>query len=159
MSKHAPPPVSVIVPPDTRFAVLAARFNAHIVDKLLEGCLARLGELGVDSSRIEIHRVPGAYELPVAALLAAKTGRFDAVIGLGCVIRGDTPHFEYVAGQCAQGLQQVALSQGLPVIFGVLTTNNEQQALDRAGGSHSHAGRNAADAAAEMVALAATLKK
>jgi 6,7-dimethyl-8-ribityllumazine synthase len=112
-----------------------------------------LKELGLDGDRVEVHRVPGAFELPVAAKVMARTGRFAAIICLGCVVRGDTPHFEYVAGEAARGIQQVALSQELPVIFGVLTTNTEQQAWDRAGGKHSHAGVNSADAAVEMIAV------
>src|SRR4029450_10481031 len=99
------------------------------------------------------HRVPGAFELPVAAKVLAETGRFSAVICLGAVIRGDTPHFDYVAGEAARGIQRVALSESLPVIFGVLTTNTLQQALDRTGGPHGHAGERAAEAALEMIAL------
>ena len=100
-----------------------------------------------------MYRVPGAFELPVAAKALAETRTYRAVICLGCVIKGDTPHFDFVAGEAARGIQQVAVDTGVPVIFGVLTTHNEPQALDRAGGSHSHAGRNAAEAALEMVAL------
>jgi 6,7-dimethyl-8-ribityllumazine synthase len=137
---------------DARIAVVAARFNGHIADELLRGCIERLGELGVTAPQF-VERVPGAFELPVAAKLLADRKDIEAVICLGCVIRGDTPHFDYVAGECARGVQQVAVSSGKPVIFGVLTTNTEQQALDRAGGSHSHAGRNAADVAVEMIAF------
>lgn len=138
---------------DTRVGVVAARFNESIVEELLEGCLRRLRELGVQEDRIEVHRVPGAFELPLAAQALARTGRVSAVICLGCVIRGDTPHFDFVAGECARGIQDVALSEHLPVIFGVLTTNTEQQARDRAGGKHGHAGERAADAAAEMISV------
>lgn len=155
MSTHvpAPPGAAMTFPPDARVAVVAARFNAHIVDELLGGCLRRLGELGLPDDRIDVYRVPGAFELPVAAKVMAETGRFAAVICLGCVIRGDTPHFDYVAGEAARGIQQVALAHRLPVIFGVLTTNTEEQALARAGGAHGHAGERAAEAAAEMVDL------
>lgn len=155
MSTHvpAPPGAATTFPPDARVAVVAARFNAHIVDELLGGCLRRLGELGLPDDRIDVYRVPGAFELPVAAKVMAETGRFAAVICLGCVIRGDTPHFDYVAGEAARGIQQVALAHRLPVIFGVLTTNTEEQALARAGGAHGHAGERAAEAAAEMVDL------
>lgn len=138
--------------PDARIAVVAARFNGHITDELLRGCLERLAELGVGAPATVL-RVPGAFELPVSAKVLAERPDIEAVICLGCVIRGDTPHFDYVAGECARGVQQVAIGSGKPIIFGVLTTNTEQQALDRAGGSHSHAGRNAADAAVEMVAF------
>jgi len=141
------------VPPDARVAVVAARFNAHIVDELLAGCLRRLNELGIDDRRVKAYRVPGAFELPVAAKALARTGRFSAIICLGCVVRGDTPHFVYVAGEAASGIQRVALDECLPVIFGVLTTNTEQQALDRTGGAHGHAGERAAEAAAEMIAV------
>jgi 6,7-dimethyl-8-ribityllumazine synthase len=146
--------------PDTvRVAIVAARFNGEIVDELLTGCLRRLDELGIDGGRIEIHRVPGAFELPVAARLLARTKRFHAIVCLGCVIRGDTPHFDYVAGEAARGIQQVALEELIPVVFGVLTTNTEQQAIERIGGSHGHAGERAAEAAAEMMALALRIKR
>jgi 6,7-dimethyl-8-ribityllumazine synthase len=147
--------MSVHLPRMACVAVVAARFNAPIVEELLAGCLRRLKELGVSEDRLEVHHVPGAFELPLAAKMLAATHRFSAIVCLGCVIRGDTPHFDYVAGECARGLQQVALSESLPVIFGVLTTNTEQQALDRIGGPHGHAGKRAADAAAEMIALLA----
>ena len=153
MSTQAPAPSAVQIPPDVRIGIVAARFNAPIVDELLAGCLRRLKELGVSESRIEVQRVPGAFELPIAAQAMARTRRFAGVICLGCVIRGDTPHFDYVAGEAARGIQQVALSEHLPVIFGVLTTNTEQQARDRAGGPQGHAGERAADAAAEMISV------
>ena len=146
-------PQPALLPPDARVGVVAARFNGAIVDELLASCLRRLAELGLDERRVEVHRVPGAFELPVAAQALARTGRVAAVICLGCIVRGDTPHFEYVAGEAARGIQQVALAERLPVIFGVLTTNTQQQALDRAGGAHGHAGARAADAAAEMIAV------
>jgi 6,7-dimethyl-8-ribityllumazine synthase len=151
MSTHVPKPAATSFPPGARVAVIAARFNAHVVDELLAGCLRRLTEMGLPESSVDVERVPGAFELPVAAKILAKTGRYAAVVCLGCVIRGDTPHFDYVAGECARGIQQVAISESLPVIFGVLTTNTEEQAIARTGGSHGHAGVWAADAAAEMV--------
>jgi 6,7-dimethyl-8-ribityllumazine synthase len=153
MSTQAPTPSIASIDPDVRVAVIAARFNATIVDALLAGCMQRLKELGAADAKVEVFHVPGAFELPVAAKVAARTGRFAAVICLGCVVRGDTPHFEYVAGEAARGIQQVAASTEVPVIFGVLTTNTEQQALDRVGGAHGHAGERAADAAAEMIAV------
>jgi len=159
MSTASPEPIDPDLPADARVAVVAARFNAHITDELLAGCVRRLDELGLTREHVEVHRVPGAFELPLAARVLAQTKRFSAVICLGCVVRGDTPHFDYVAGECARGIQQVAILESLPVIFGVLTTNTEQQALDRAGGSHSHAGRNAADAAAEMIAMVAAARR
>lgn len=154
MSKHAPPDRRIEVPPGARIAIVAAEFNAHIVTKLLDGCLHRLHDRGVDDSCIEVHQVPGAFELPTAAKLLAQSRKFSAIICLGCVIRGDTPHFDYVAGEAARGIQQVAISESLPVIFGVLTTNTEEQAQARAGGSHSDTGANAADAALRMIELA-----
>ena len=132
---------------------MAARFNEHIVDELLAGCVRRLGEMGLPEERVDVHRVPGAFELPLAAKVLAQSGQFAAVVCLGCVIRGDTPHFDYVAGEAARGIQQVAIDEALPVIFGVLTTNTAEQALARVGGSHGHAGERAAEAAAEMVDL------
>ena len=153
MSAESPAFSPSDIPDDAHVAVVAARFNASIVDELLAGCLRRLDALGIPKDRVEVHRVPGAFELPVAAKVLARTRRFQAVICLGCVIRGDTPHFDYVAGEAARGTQQVALSESLPVIFGVLTTNTHQQALDRTGGPHGHAGERAAEAALEMIAL------
>jgi 6,7-dimethyl-8-ribityllumazine synthase len=153
MSTDAPPFAPSDVPDDVRVAIVAARFNAGIVDELLAGCVRRLKALGVSDDLVDVHRVPGAFELPVAAKVLAQTGRFGAVVCLGCVIRGDTPHFDYVAGEAARGIQQVALSETLPVIFGVLTTNTKQQALDRIGGTHGHAGERAAEAALEMIAM------
>jgi len=153
MSTQAPAFVPSDVPKDARVAVVAARFNAPVVDELLAGCLRRLKALNVSEDSVEVHRVPGAFELPVAAKVLAQTRRFQAVICLGCVVRGDTPHFDYVAGEAARGIQQVAVSESLPVIFGVLTTNTEQQALDRTGGPHGHAGERAAEAALEMIAM------
>ncbi len=158
MANQFPESLSPSIPPDAAIAVVAARFNGEIVDELLRGCRARLAELGLGEDRIEIHRVPGAFELPVAAAALARGGKFAAVICLGCVIRGDTPHFDYVAGESARGIQQVAIETGLPVIFGVLTTDTHQQALDRIGGSHGHAGQRAADAAAEMIAVMRRIK-
>lgn len=150
MSSQSPQRGDFQVPPNTTIAIAAARFNAPLVDALLAGCLERLKQLGAEAA---VHRVPGAFELPLAARWLARSGKFSAVICLGAVVRGDTPHFDFVAGECARGLMDVMLEEGIPVIFGVLTTNTEQQAWDRTGGSHGHAGERAADAAAEMVGL------
>ena len=152
MSVKAPKSFAGDFPPDTKIAIAAARFNNEIVDELLRGCVQRLKELKLAEKNIEVHQVPGAFELPLAAKLLADTQKFNAIICLGCVIRGDTPHFDYVAGQCAQGIQQVALETKIPIIFGVLTTNTEQQARDRL-----DAGQRSADAAAEMIALVRNL--
>ena len=154
MSSQFPISVPVELPADVLVAVVATRWNAVVVDELLRGCVERLKELGISADRIVIHRVPGAFELPVTAKLLARTKRYAAVICIGCVVRGDTPHFDYVAGEAARGIQQVAIDEALPVIFGVLTVNTQQQALDRAGGSHSHVGVTSADAAVEMISIA-----
>ena len=159
MSTQVPAAPVVEISKEARIAIAAARFNGPIVEELLVGCVRRLIELGVASDRVHIHRVPGAFELPLAAKALAQTGQFAAVVCLGAVIRGDTPHFEYVAGECARGIAKVSLSETLPVIFGVLTTNTEQQALDRIGGSHGHAGERAAEAAVEMAGLLEKLRK
>jgi 6,7-dimethyl-8-ribityllumazine synthase len=159
MSTHAPKAENVELPPDAKIAIVAARFNAHIVDELLAGCLERLKQANVDESRVPVHRVPGAFELPVAAKMLARTKNFDAIICLGCVIRGETPHFDYVAGECARGIMQVGLEEALPVIFGVLTTDTEQQARDRIGGKHGHSGERAAEAAVEMIAMARQMRR
>ncbi|HEY0009753.1 MAG TPA: 6,7-dimethyl-8-ribityllumazine synthase [Tepidisphaeraceae bacterium] len=158
MSTHSPAAVKIELPPDVRVGVVAARFNAYIVDVLLQQCVEQLQSHGVDEFRIDVHRVPGAFELPVAAKLLAATKRYRAVICLGCVVRGDTPHFDFVAGEAARGIGQVAIEESLPVIFGVLTTNTEEQAVARTNGAHSHAGRNAADAAVEMIALGRAIR-
>ncbi len=147
------------VPDTARVAIVAARFNMPVTDELLSGCMRRLQELGIDGSRVEIHRVPGAFELPVAAKMLARTKRFSSIVCLGCIVRGDTPHFDYVAGEAARGIQQVALEESLPVIFGVLTVNTEEQAQQRIGGSHGHYGERAAEAAAEMMALMMRIKR
>src|SRR4051812_1292192 len=126
MSTQSPEFKPSDIPTTARVGILAARFNAAIVDELLKGCLDRLREMGFTSDRIHVERVPGAFELPVAARLMIDSKRVDAVICLGCVIRGDTPHFDYVAGEAACGIQHVATTTGVPVIFGVLTTNTEE---------------------------------
>lgn len=154
MSRHVPKPATGKLPGKVRIGIVAARFNAHIVDELLAGCLRHLEAMGVKQSRLQLEQVPGAFELPLAAKLLAGTRRFDAIICLGCVIRGETPHFDYVAGECARGIARVSLDEAIPVIFGVLTTNTEKQARDRIGGRHGHAGERAADAAIEMIRLA-----
>ncbi len=146
------------MPATARVCVVAARFNAHIVGKLLEGCLSRLEAHGLTGDRVASYRVPGAFELPLAAKWAAQTEQFAAVICLGAVVRGETPHFEYVCENAAAGVRQVQLETGVPVIFGVLTTNDEHQAFERTGGGHGHAGEQAADAALEMIVLHAALR-
>ena len=134
-----------------RLAVVIARFNAHVTDKLYDGCRDELGRCGLDLGSLTSVEVPGCFELAVVAKELASSGRFEAVICLGAVIRGDTPHFDYVSSGTASGLQRAALDTGVPVIFGVLTTDNEEQALERVGGSAGHKGRDAALTAIEMV--------
>ncbi len=136
-----------------RFAVTAARFNEFIVDRLIDGAVDMLRRHGVADQNIHIVRVPGAYELPYAAQRLAQTGDYEAIIALGVVIRGGTPHFEYIAGACAQGLSTVALQSQVPVTFGVLTVETVEQAVERAGAKAGNKGADAALSALEMVSL------
>jgi 6,7-dimethyl-8-ribityllumazine synthase len=133
-----------------RFAVVTARFNAHVTSPLQDGCVDELGQRGARAGDVTAYEVPGCYELPLVAKELAASGRFDAIICLGAVIRGDTPHFDYVSSETASGITRAALDTGVPVIFGVLTTDNEEQALARAGGPAGHKGREAALTAIEM---------
>jgi 6,7-dimethyl-8-ribityllumazine synthase len=133
-----------------RFAVVVARFNAHVTGKLYDGCREELTGAGTHADDVEMIEVPGCFELPLAARQLAASKRFDAVVCLGAVIRGDTPHFEYVSMATAQGVQQAAMETGVPVIFGVLTTDNEEQAAERIGGAKGHKGREAALTAIEI---------
>lgn len=134
-----------------RVAVVVSRFNELVTQKLLAGARSRLSEGGVAESVVDVVWVPGAFELPLAAAVAAASGRYRAIVALGCVIRGETAHFEYVAGEAARGLQTVALTYRIPVGFGVLTTETFDQAVDRAGGDAGNKGYDAADAALRMV--------
>jgi 6,7-dimethyl-8-ribityllumazine synthase len=136
-----------------RVAVLCGRFNDLVTEKLRDGARAELVRLGVDPLSITEVWVPGAFELPLMAKRLAQTGEIDAVVCLGAVIRGDTGHYEFVAGQCAAGIQAAQLDTGVPMAFGVLTTENDQQALDRAGGVHGNKGAEAASTAVEMADL------
>ncbi|MGA9853461.1 MAG: 6,7-dimethyl-8-ribityllumazine synthase [Gammaproteobacteria bacterium] len=136
-----------------RVAIVATRFNGFVVDKLLSGALETLRAQGVRDENLLLVRVPGAFEISLAAKKLATGGRWNAVIALGAVIRGETPHFDYVAGECARGLQQVTLDTGVPVAFGVLTCDTAEQALARAGGAAGNKGADAALAALEMAGL------
>ncbi|MEO6214136.1 MAG: 6,7-dimethyl-8-ribityllumazine synthase [Vicinamibacterales bacterium] len=136
-----------------RFAIIVSRFNAHITEPMRVAARASLADARVPVADVEELSVPGAFELPQAARCAAETGRFDAIIALGCVIRGETPHFEYVSSATAQGLMAAAGDTGVPIAFGVLTTDTEAQALARAGDDRDNKGREAAAAAIEMAAL------
>ena len=141
-----------------RFAIVASRFNELVTERLLAGARACLQNHGVASGDVDVISVPGAWELPIAAKLAADTRQYGAIIALGCVIRGDTPHFDYVAGPAAEGLARVSLAAGIPVAFGVLTTEDTAQALARAGGREGNKGWDAALTALEMADLAARLE-
>jgi 6,7-dimethyl-8-ribityllumazine synthase len=138
---------------DLRFVIVAARFNDFIVEGLLRGALDALKRHGVAEKQIEIVRVPGAFELPLVVRKVANAKRYDAIITLGAVIRGQTPHFDYVAGECAGGIARIALDSGLPIAFGVLTTDTVEQAMDRAGGKAGNKGADCALVAIEMANL------
>jgi 6,7-dimethyl-8-ribityllumazine synthase len=140
-------------PPDGRFAVVVARFNGLITESLLSGCHDALSRHGVSDDRVDVAWVPGSFEIPVVAKRLASTGRYEAVICLGCVIRGETGHYDHVAGQAAGGVLQAGLATGVPVIFGVLTTDTVEQALNRAGIKGGNKGADAALSAIEMVNL------
>jgi 6,7-dimethyl-8-ribityllumazine synthase len=135
------------------FALVVARFNDFVTSKLLEAAVDTLSRLGVAEADITVVWVPGAFEIPMAAERLARSGKFAAVVCLGTVIRGQTPHFEYVAGQCAAGIAAVGRDTGVPVIMGVLTTETMEQAIDRAGGKMGNKGADAAEAAVEMADL------
>lgn len=142
-----------------RVIVLASRFNEFVVSGLVKGAIGAWEKHGGDPADLTVVRVPGAFELPVVARRVAESGKYEAIIALGCVIRGDTAHFEYVAGECARGLQNVAVETGIPVVFGVLTTETVEQALQRAAPGGSNKGGEAMDTALEMADLCAKLDK
>lgn len=140
-----------------KLGIVVARFNSFISEKLLEGAVDALVRSGVDSGDIEVARVPGAFEIPLVTQRMARSGRYDAVICLGAVIRGATPHFDFVAGEVAKGTAQVMLDTGVPVLFGVLTTETIEQAIERAGSKAGNKGSEVAVAALEMINLLAAL--
>lgn len=133
-----------------RFAVIVSRFNEEVTERLLDGARQFLDQNGVG---YEVFRVPGAFEIPLIAEVCAGSEEFDGIVCLGAVIRGETAHFDFVAAECATGIREVSVSYAIPVGFGVLTTDNEEQALERAGGSHGNKGAEAARATLEMVEL------
>jgi 6,7-dimethyl-8-ribityllumazine synthase len=141
-----------------RVAILASRYNELITSRLLEGALACCAEAGVPRDAVDVVWVPGAFELPVAAAAAAGTQRYACLVALGAVVRGDTPHFDYVAGEAARGLAAVAVGHALPIGFGVLTVDTMQQAVDRAGGSAGNKGHEAAAAAIQAADVIAQLR-
>lgn len=136
-----------------RFAIVASRWNDFLTSKLVEGAVDALERLGADEKSVEIFKVPGSYELPLTALKVAKTGRFDAIIGIGTVIRGETAHFDFVAGEAAKGLAQASMQTGVPILFGVITTETLEQAINRAGVKAGNKGFEVAMAAVEVVNL------
>ena len=142
-----------------RVGIVAARWNSQITDPLLNGAIDRIVEAGYGRECVTVQRVPGTVELTFAAAQMARSGKFDAVIMIGCVIRGGTPHFDYVCDSATQGCAMLNATQDVPIIFCVLTTDDEQQALDRAGGALCNKGTEAAEAAIEMAAIAREYKK
>jgi 6,7-dimethyl-8-ribityllumazine synthase len=138
---------------DLRIACVVARFNDFVVEPLVRGALDTLKRHGVAEKQIEIVRVPGAFEIPIVVRKLAMSRRYDALIALGAVIRGQTPHFDYIAGECASGISRIALESGVPIAFGVLTTDTVEQAMDRAGGKAGNKGADAALTAIEMANL------
>jgi len=142
-----------LVARDLRFAFVAARFNDFVVEPLIRGAIDALKRHGASEKQIEIVRVPGAFDIPLVVRKLALSRRYDALITLGAVVRGQTPHFDYVAGECASGIARIALESGVPIAFGVLTTDTMEQAVDRAGGKAGNKGADAALAAIEMANL------
>jgi len=138
---------------DSRFALLVARFNSFVVESLLEGAIDTLKRHGAEENNLHIVRVPGAFEMPLAAQRLAASKEYDAIIALGAVIRGGTPHFEYVAGECTKGLAMVSMQHDVPMAFGVLTVDSIEQAIERAGTKAGNKGGEAALSAIEMVSL------
>ncbi len=136
-----------------RFAIVASRWNDFLTSKLIDGALDALESLGVEENAVEIFMVPGSFELPLTSLKAAQSGNFDAVIAVGVVIRGETPHFDYVAGEAAKGVAQASMQTGVPVLFGVVTANTLEQAINRSGVKAGNKGYEAAMSAIEIVNL------
>ena len=140
-----------LVARDARFGIVAARFNDFIVESLLQAALRCLGQHGADAADIEVVRVPGAFEMPVAVDKLAASRRFDGIVALGCVIRGATPHFDFVAGECVRGIAAAGRNHAIPIGFGVLTVDTIEQAIERAGTKAGNKGEEAALAVIEMV--------
>jgi 6,7-dimethyl-8-ribityllumazine synthase len=143
----------MIVPAGARFALVASRFNHFIVDRLVDGALDALRRHGADMGNVTLVRVPGAWEMPLVARELARAGKVDAIVGLGCVIRGSTPHFDYVAAEVTKGLAGISLDTGVPIVLGVLTTDTIEQAIERAGTKAGNKGWESACSAIEMVSL------
>ena len=141
-----------------RFAIVASRWNDFISSRLVEGALDALERLGVDEKQVEVFRVPGAFEIPLLALRLAESEEFDAIICIGTIIRGQTPHFEYIAGEVTRGIGEAGLQTGVPVVYGVVTADTVDQAIDRAGVKLGNKGFEAATTAVELVNLYKTVK-
>jgi 6,7-dimethyl-8-ribityllumazine synthase len=148
---------ALVVPEGAKFAIIASRFNAFIVERLVEGAVDALVRHGADAANVTVVRVPGAWEIPLVAQRLAKSGKVDSVIALGAVIRGATPHFDHVANEVSKGVAHASLQSGVPIAFGVLTTDTIEQAVERAGTKAGNKGFDAAVTAIEMVALGKAL--
>ena len=144
---------------DLRIAIVVARFNDFVTERLLTGAREALSEAGLPAESVEVHRVPGAFEIPLAAEAVAADGRVSGVVCLGCLIKGATPHFEYISSACATGIMAAQSKTGVPMAFGVLTTNSAEEALERAGAGPGNKVREAAEAALAMVDLLAALRR
>ena len=142
-----------------RLAIVVSRFNSFITERLLSGALDALTRAGADEKKVEVVRVPGSFEIPVAAKTLAQSGRYDALITLGCIIRGETQHFDYISAEVTRGVQLAALETGVPISFGVLTTDTLEQAVDRAGAKSGNKGAEVALAAVEMANLLKSARK
>lgn len=140
-----------------RFGIVVSRWNAFITERLLEGALDTLARHGADTETVDVARVPGTFEVPLIAQRMAASKRYDAVICLGCLIRGSTPHFDYIASECSKGIGTAMMQTGVPVAFGVLTTDSIEQAIERAGTKAGNKGAEAAGAAIEMASLLKSL--
>ncbi len=159
MQKTSPPLEESLVAGDGRYAIVAARWHAEIMDRLIAGAQETLAARGAEDSQVDVFRVPGSFELPLACERAARTGRYAAVIALGVVVQGETPHHDYINMSVAQGLMQAGQNSGVPVLFGMLTCHTMEQAQERAGGKVGNKGSEAALAAIEMVDLLRILEQ
>ena len=149
---------SLVVPKGAKFAIVASRFNHFIVDRLVEGAVDALVRHGAEDANLTVVRVPGAWEIPLAVQRLAKARKVDAIVALAAVIRGSTPHFDYVAAEVSKGVAAASLASGLPIAFGVLTTDTIEQAIERAGTKAGNKGWDAAMSAVEMVSLERALE-
>jgi len=141
-----------------KIAIVVSRFNSYVVDRLYDGAIKCLKANDIANDAITVVKVPGAFEIPVAVEALLDQGEYDAVITLGAIIRGETPHFDFISNECTHGISQLAINSGVPVIFGVLTVDNSEQAMDRAGDEESNKGYEAASAALEMISVIKQVK-